>query len=382
MKKYFILIVILVISSVLASCNFPSSAQPTIAGPDALVTIAAKTVDAMATRLGSDLTTSPAGTPVPGGTVTPPPQGTTSPSLTQQASQTAGTTIPCDQGAYVRDTTIPDGTIFLPGTSFTKTWEIKNTGSCAWDGTYAIVFGNDGDVMGGPVSTPLVSSGTVNPGDTVQISVDLVAPSSPGTYKGYWKLRNPSGNIFFGNDKGIWVAIKVVSYNNRFSLVDNTCYADWRTSTDAGAAALPCPGKDGDSHGYVYVTNSPKFYTRGDDEPSIVAAPQQVDNGMIVGVFPPLLVPSNSQFRTFVGCGEKMNACDADVTITAQSSDGEEQTLKEWNQQPQDFNLISVDLAAANLANENVVFRIYIRANGSANQDKIIFLGPLVVPNP
>ncbi len=381
MKKYFILVVILMISSVLVSCNFPSSAQPTVTGPDALLTIAAKTVDAMATRLGSDSTSSPLETPVPGGTVTP-PQGTSSPSLTQQASQTAGTTVPCDQAAYVRDATIPDGTIFLPGTSFTKTWQIKNTGSCAWDGTYSVVFGDQGDLMGGAVSSPLVSSGSVNPGDTVEISVGLIAPSAAGNYKGYWKLRNPSGSIFFGNDKGIWVAIKVVSYNNHFSLVDDTCYAFWSTSTDAGAPALPCPGKDGDSHGYVYTTNSPKFYTRADDEPSIVAAPQNVDNGIIVGVFPPQLVPPNSQFRAFAGCGEKMDACDADVSITAQTSDGQEQTIKEWNQQPQDFNLISVDLAAANLANEKVVFRIYIRANGSANQDKIVFLGPLIVPNP
>ncbi len=379
MKKYFILIVILTISSILVSCNFPSAAQPTVAGPDALLTIAAQTVDAMATRLGSESTSSPLETPAPGGTATPPSQGGTP---TPQASQTAGTEIPCDQAAYVQDATIPDGTNFLPGTSFTKTWTIKNTGSCGWDGTYSIVFGDQGDVMGGSVSSPLVSSGTVNPGDVVDISVDLVAPAAPGSYKGYWKLRNPSGSIFFGNDKGIWVAIKVVSYDNKFSLVSNTCFARWTTSTDAGAPALPCPGKDGDSHGYVYTTNSPKFYTRGDDEPSIVAAPQQVDNGMIMGVFPPVLVPPNSQFRGFVGCGEKMDHCDADVTITAQPSDGQEQTLKEWNQQPQDFNLVSVNLATANLANENVVFRIYIRANGSASQDKIVFLGPLIVPNP
>ncbi len=377
MKKYLILIVFLAMASILAACNFPSSVEPTVAGPNALLTIAAKTVDAMATQLGSEATSSPQETPVPGQTVSP--QGTTQPS--QQASQTAGTTVPCDQAAYIRDATIPDGTIFLPGTSFTKTWQIKNTGTCTWDGTYSIVFGDQGDVMGGPVSTPLVSSGTVAPGDTILISVSLVAPSAPGSYKGYWKLRNPSGNIFFGDSKGIWVAINVVSYNNHFSLADNACYGQWSTATGADAPALPCPGKDGDSHGYVYTTNSPKFYTRSDNENSIVAAPQQVDNGMIVGTFPPLLVPSNSQFRAFAGCGEKMDNCDADITITAQASDGQEQTLKEWNQQPQDFNLISINLAAANLANENVVFRIYIRANGSPTQDKIVFLGPVITPN-
>ncbi len=377
MKKYLILIVILAIASVLASCNFPSSAQPTVAGPNALLTIAAKTINAMTTQIGSEATSSPQETPVPGQTAAP--QGTTQPS--QQASQTAGTAVPCDQAAYIRDTTIPDGTIFLPGTSFTKTWQIKNTGTCTWDSTYSIVFGDEGDVMGGAVSTPLVDSGTVAPGDIVHISVDLVAPSSAGDYKGYWKRRNPSGDVFFGSSKSIWVAIKVVSYNNKFALVENTCFGQWSYATGADAPALPCPGKEGDRNGYVYTTTSPKFYTRTDNESSIVAAPQQVDNGMIVGTFPPVLVPSNSQWRAFVGCGEKMDNCDADVTITAQSSDGQEQTIKEWNQQPQDFNMISVNLAAANLANENVVFRIYIRANGSPTQDKIVFLGPFISPN-
>ncbi len=378
MKKYLILIIILATASILASCNFPTSTQPTVTGPNALLTIAAKTVDAMATQLGSEATSSAQETPAPGQTSAA--QGTPQPS--QQASQTAGTTVPCDQAAYIRDTTIPDGTIFLGGTSFTKTWLIKNTGSCTWDGTYSIVFGDQGDVMGGAASTPLVTSGTVAPGDTVQISVDLVAPSSPGDYKGYWKLRNPSGSVFFGSSKSIWVAIKVVSYNNKFALVDNTCFGQWSNATGADAPALPCPGKEGDSHGYVYTTTSPKFYTRSDNESSIVAAPQQVDNGMIVGTFPPVLVPSNSRLHAFAGCGEKMDNCDADITITAQSSDGQEQTLKEWNQQPQDFNLIAIDLSAANLANENVVFRIYIRANGSPTQDKIVFLGPFIIPNP
>src|SRR5512135_3113735 len=133
----------------LASCNLPSAATPTVAGPDALLTVAAKTVDAMSTQLGSSSTDLPSTTLSPKQTISPPSTTITPPSLTQQAQQTVATTIPCDQAAYVRDVTIPDGTLFMPGTSFTKTWEIKNTGTCAWDGTYSIVFGNEGDIMGG-----------------------------------------------------------------------------------------------------------------------------------------------------------------------------------------------------------------------------------------
>ena len=381
LKKFLILLLILMLGSVLVSCNLPSAATPTVAGPDALLTVAAKTVDAMTTQLGSISTGLPSSTLLPGQTVTPPPQATTPPSLTQQASQTVATTIPCDQAAYIRDVTIPDGTLFLPGTAFTKTWEIKNTGTCDWDGTYSIVFGDNGNSMSGAVSSPLVSSGTVATGDTVKISVNLVAPSDPGDYKGYWMLRNPSGSVFFGNNKGIWVAIKVVAYNNKFALVDNTCSALWRNSTSADAPLLPCPGKEGSSQGYVYITNQPKFYGRSDNEDSVVAAPQQVNDGMIVGEYPPVLVPGNAQFRSFAGCGEKMDQCNADVMITAQVVGGQENVLKEWNQVPQEFNPIFIDLAAVNLTGQNVVFRIYIRANGSPTQDKIVILGPFIMPN-
>ena len=66
--------------------------------------------------------------------------------------------------------------------------------------------------MGGPASKQL-TSGTVAPGATMDVSVDLTAPSSPGTYKGYWKLRNGSGvnfGIGAGGTNPFWVEIKVV----------------------------------------------------------------------------------------------------------------------------------------------------------------------------
>jgi hypothetical protein len=381
-KRSFLLMVILGMG-VLASCNLPNSTTPTIVGPDALRTVAAKTVDAMATQLILNPTLPPDNsTPAADTSATPGPASTASPSPSPNASSTPGTATPCDQAVFVRDTTIPDGTQFLPGTTFTKTWEIKNTGSCTWDGTYSLVFGTEGDLMGGQLSRPLVSTGTVEAGQSVKISVDLIAPDKTGDYKGYWKLRNPSGNVFFGSNKGIWVAIKVVAFGSKFLLPNNICSAIWRNSTSDSTPVLPCPGKEGDSNGYAFRTDSPKFFNRSDDEPSIVASPQQVDDGIIVGTFPAILIPSHTQFRTYVGCGEKMTNCNARVTITAQVGDGQETTLKDLTQKAEDFNLVTIDLDAANLTGQNVVFRLYVRANGSASQDKVIFLSPMIEPKP
>ena len=38
----------------------------------------------------------------------------------------------CNNAAYVSDVTVADGDDMAPGETFTKTWELLNTGSCSW----------------------------------------------------------------------------------------------------------------------------------------------------------------------------------------------------------------------------------------------------------
>jgi hypothetical protein len=107
------------------------------------------------------------------------------------------------------DTTIPDGTVMGPNTTFTKTWRLVNIGTCTWTGSYAVVWFS-GEIMG----ANQVNSLNVNvaPGGTIDVSVDMTAPKEPGTYIGYWKLRNPSGRAFGigpSSDSPFWVKIEV-----------------------------------------------------------------------------------------------------------------------------------------------------------------------------
>jgi hypothetical protein len=59
------------------------------------------------------------------------------------------------------------------GQSFAKIWRIKNTGTCVWSTGYTLAF-YSGEQMSGQPSIPLVS--VVQPGDTIDLRVDLVAP--------------------------------------------------------------------------------------------------------------------------------------------------------------------------------------------------------------
>ena len=114
-----------------------------------------------------------------------------------------------DKARFISDVTVPDGTIFPPGTAFNKIWRLKNVGSRTWTTSYELVLFS-GARMGVPSALPLPR--TVAPGDTIDLTVPLVAPSTPGSYRGYWMLRNAEGELFgIGSDatQSFWVDIRV-----------------------------------------------------------------------------------------------------------------------------------------------------------------------------
>ncbi len=89
--------------------------------------------------------------------------------------------------------TIPDGTILETGEYFFKRWYIQNNGDCTWNQEYELLYWS-GDLMGGYVEYPFPD--IVQPGESIELPIQLLAPSTPGTYTGYWKMRSRSGYIF------------------------------------------------------------------------------------------------------------------------------------------------------------------------------------------
>ncbi len=151
---------------------------------------------------------------LPPSTVTPPPPTPITPTLhppTPTLTPTA-TPPPCSRAEFVADITIPDGSDIQAFDTFTKTWRLRNTGTCPWTSDYRVVF-DHGDQMLAPDSGPL-SGGSVPPGGTVDVSVLMEAPGTPGTYKGYWRLRDAGGVLFGVGPSGnvpVWVEIDSIS---------------------------------------------------------------------------------------------------------------------------------------------------------------------------
>ena len=100
----------------------------------------------------------------------------------------------CDRGSFIGDVTIPDGTTLVAGTPFTKTFRIRNVGTCTWTTSYAMIF-VAGDLLGAP-STAINLPSSVAPGQTMDFSINMVAPTTSGHYRSYWRFRNASGQQF------------------------------------------------------------------------------------------------------------------------------------------------------------------------------------------
>ena len=105
----------------------------------------------------------------------------------------------------IEDVTVPDNAQMSQGQQFTKTWRFMNNGKCKWTG-YTIAF-VAGDRMESPDSAPVPET---EAGETVDVSVELTAPSLDGSYTGFYELRKPNGEtLSIGIESTFWVKILI-----------------------------------------------------------------------------------------------------------------------------------------------------------------------------
>ncbi len=236
----------------------------------------------------------------------------------------------CNHAQYIRDVSIPDGTVLGPSTDFTKIWRIKNIGTCVWGSRYAVEFVS-GDRMEASRNVPIGQ--TVYPGDTVDIEVDMVAPNKSGRYQGEWILATDQGVRFgIGNQANstFWVAIKVLAPNSNYAydFAVNMCAASWKTS----AGNIACPSLSTDSDGSIDFMTNPIFETgRHEDEATLWVRPEAVKGGWIAGTYPKYKIKTNDYFVAEVGCLIDNPGCSVSFMLEY-LLDGKVKTLGEWNE--------------------------------------------------
>ncbi|MEA4812164.1 MAG: NBR1-Ig-like domain-containing protein [Anaerolineaceae bacterium] len=365
----------------LSACQKTSPATPTDVLAD-IRTAAAETVNALTTQIVSTslLTQTPANQtaqlPPNPGAVTPSPPATL-PALPTSLNATQSIQAPCDLAEFISET-IPDGTYYAPGSTFTKTWTFKNAGACTWTAQYALVF-ISGNAMGAQAAQPITAN-SVKPGEQLTVSVPLSAPQTEGTYRGDFKLRNAAGAIFAFKDpqKSFWAEIRVEAKTiaGSINLADSLCLANWSNGTNT----LPCPGKLADSQGYALSDPAPVLENNAvDDENALILGVPNAENSFIRGIYPPFQVPEGAAFSAILGCSGGSPSCQVKLDLSYLEGSAAPQQIAAWDEHFDGaYQDIHQDLSF--LAGRQIRFILTLQAKSSPADGRIHLMAPLIGP--
>lgn len=370
--------IILIGVLVLTACNFPGTGN-TPNNEAQIQTMAAATV---AAQFGQYMTqTAQAGqviivtaTPGPNPTSTPQPLPTATAYIPPTAvpPTATATPIPCNWAQFVDDITIPDGTKMTAATPFTKTWRIKNVGACTWTTSYVTYF-DSGNSMSGAATYGFPNS--VAPGQTVDISLPLVAPGNVGDYTGSWKFRAPNGEQFgVGSAGGVPVTVVIKVFNEPtpkdpntvYDFVKNYCAAEWRTN--AGFITCPSSGLDF-KNGSIMRTYTPILEGGGtDDEGTLITVPATGGDGMIQGQFPAFLVHAGDHLAGTLLCSNKPK-CDVTFEVLAEKDGSSVRaSIGSWTKK-KDNSVLPIDIDLSAYDGKKMIFYLKVYSNGDSTDD-------------
>lgn len=309
----------------------------------------------------------------------------------------------CDRVTFIEDVNVPDGTVFAPNATFTKTWRVKNVGTCTWTTSYTLVYVS-GNQMGG--TTPINLASTVPPNTSFNISVNLTAPSAAGSYRGYWQFKNGTGQLFgigAAADKPWWVDI-VVSGNAAAtntpssSLVtptpstpaptpSGTIVFDFTTNPGTAAewkngsgAVLTFGGTTGDS-GYANKVTTVQLedgvtYT----DPSLVMVPENLaTDGYVQGLYTTAYtVVSGDRFKARIGCQSGFPSCTVKYWVLFKVGDTIYTILDRTEAVESPGMTPVIDAALTALIGKTGNFIIAVGANGAPTDDHAPWIHPRI----
>lgn len=364
-----VLLLVVTIGITLACSLFTPEAPQPAATLNSLYTAAAETLSVMSTQ----------------GAATQPFDSSPTPTLSLPTNSPTAfptyTLVPpiqtitkCDAAAFVTDVSYPDGAIVGRGNAFTKTWRIKNVGTCTWTTAYDLVYVS-GEKFGGKNVVALPAS--VGPGRSVDVSIQLTAPNQDGRYRGYWKLRNAS-DIQFGfgatGESTLYVDVNVSGYTvTGYDLASNICDAKWRN----GNSDLPCPGAEGANSGFAYRINAPKMEDGNVRGIALLTHPQKVNDGLITGKYSAINIQTGDHFKALIGCLNKANDCDMIFKLEYQIGNDALKPLGQWREIYEGgYYPIDIDLSFLN--GQKVKFILTVLANGSSHEDYGLWVSPQI----
>lgn len=367
-KKRLTTIVFIVLVFIISACGPRPTPTPQILIPGSL--------DELATNAAMTLAAQPTleiPTPIPADSPLPTLEIPTLPAATPLPSPTP---IPCNKATFVADVSIPDGTNLKPGEAMRKTWRLRNDGTCVWSG-YNLVF-SEGTNMG---ADAVGISATVYPNETVDISIDLAAPNRTGSFTGYYKLRDPSGNSFGitarnGQEIAFWVRIRVELTQVTYEMANDAANARW----EDGLGQLPFNSYGGSAErGGVYDVTSPKLEDKTyDNVRAVQVAPNYVKSGFTAGTFPFYTVQQGDHFIAGVGCHADAKKCFMTFQLSYREEGGAPVLLASWAEK-NEGKINNVDVDLSRLAGKRVAFILTVNAGDDPADDLGFWLRPRIM---
>jgi len=242
-SRFFLIITVFVMS--ISACTSREAAAPTL-DINEIVNNVAATLQMGYTQTALALPTS---TFTPEPTITPIPSNTPEPLIVATSTMTSTPTLSgptplpidpstangCYNAALVADVTVPAGTSFKSGDTFTKTWRLINTGTCDWTSDFKITYAG-GDLFG---SDTTKIRQRVPVGGTGDISLKMEAPSGiSGTVVSYWQMATDAGSLF-----GPVLIVSIILPGSKPTPTDVGCYSSALVSETIPAGSKMNPGE-------------------------------------------------------------------------------------------------------------------------------------------
>ena len=310
-------------------------------------------------------------------TVITPTQPTLTPTMVENSPG------PKNIGLLLGMISIGEGTQLYSGEIFHVTWRIRNIGETIWNDQYKLVHANGQD-FGQVEKIPF--SFEVSPGDIVDVTLVLTAPTERGLYTGEWLMEAPDGSLFgmeLDGSEPLPVSIEVTGkpstsgFRQIFRLYVDYSTAEWRDQY--GPALVSVEGNIG-LHGYAVRETHPMFEGGlQENEPTIVMIPPRGESGFVSGKFPAFLIEPSDYLVTRVGCLEPHKFCDVTLKVLVQV-EGEDDVEVLWETEKQYTGAwILVRRNLTRYAGKAVHFIFVVESKGNNVDDVIGWFVPAII---
>jgi hypothetical protein len=221
---------------------------------------------------------------------------------------------------------------------------------------------------------------SVAPGQEIDLSVNFIAPTTSGSYRSYWRIRNAAGVLIpvLGGTQGksFFVDIRVSTVSSGFDPHTQAPNANW----NSGAGNFAFGGPETDTRGFAMYRNGQKLEDGSSSTKILETHPQFVNDGVITGLYPAYTVVSGEHFKAKIGFLAKSDGTCGVGNVKFQLNyreAGVTKALQEWAESC-DGSLKEIDVDLSSLAGKTVQFALAISANGAATDDWAVWVNPQV----